>query len=95
MTKASNDDWIAGVFEDLAILMVDEKTSVRKEALVCLQHMIAQFDTYFQLSASSDLQQAVEIQSLAELRSKLKQEVQIEYDAFKSAEPLDNTKFMD
>ena len=49
--------------------------------------MIALFDSYFHLRASSDIQQAVEVQSLAELRSQLKQQVQTEFDAFNLQEP--------
>jgi hypothetical protein len=57
--------------------------------------MIALFDSYFHLKASSDIQQAVEVQSLAELRSQLKQQVQTEFDAFNLQEPKDNSKFKD
>ena len=49
--------------------------------------MITLFDSYFHLRASSDIQQAVEVQSLAELRSQLKHQVQTEFDAFNLQEP--------
>lgn len=75
MIKASNDEWLAGVFEDLAVLMVDEKTSVRKEALVCLQHMLALLESHFMIGSSSDLKNAQELQKLVELRSSLKQQI--------------------
>jgi hypothetical protein len=57
--------------------------------------MIALFDSYFHLRVSSDIQQAVEVQSLAELRSQLKYQVQTEFDAFNLQEPCDSSKFKD
>jgi hypothetical protein len=75
MIKASNDEWLVGVFEDLVVLMVDEKTSVRKEALVCLQHMLTLLESHFMIGASSNLKHAAEMLSLVESRMRLKQQI--------------------
>ena len=48
--------WSSGVFEDLSVLMVDSKTSVRKEALNMLEKKLLQ-----KLSDDFDLKQSYDL----------------------------------
>jgi hypothetical protein len=78
-------EWLASIFEQMAILMTDEKTSVRKEALVCLERCLDLFTRFFYLTPMShDIEDAEMLMELARKFNDLKQRVQSDFESYRN-----------